>query len=237
MLPVLVIDFGSQVTQLIVRRIRESGVYCEVVPFNQAEAAIERHVPRAIVLSGGPASVCDRGSPRAPDRVFTMGVPVLGHLLRPADDGGAIGRPRGAQQQARIRPRRDRGDGTVSAGRWRVAARRARRRLDEPWRSGDRSAVGLPCARHQRQRTLRHHRRRDAPLLRRDVPSRSRAHAARRGTAAKLHANGCGHRAGLEHEGVPCRGHPPHPRAGREKARHMRPVGRRRFIGRGPSDP
>ena len=76
--PVLVIDFGSQVTQLIVRRIRESGVYCEVVPFNQAEAALEKHAPQAIVLSGGPASVGDAGSPRAPARVFTMGVPVLG---------------------------------------------------------------------------------------------------------------------------------------------------------------
>ncbi len=59
--PVLVIDFGSQVTQLIVRRIRESGVYCEVVPFNQAEAALERHAPQAIVLSGGPASVTEPG--------------------------------------------------------------------------------------------------------------------------------------------------------------------------------
>jgi GMP synthase (glutamine-hydrolysing) len=76
--PVLVIDFGSQVTQLIVRRIRESGVYCEVVPFNQAEAALEKHAPQAIVLSGGPASVGDAGSPRAPARVFTMGVPVIG---------------------------------------------------------------------------------------------------------------------------------------------------------------
>src|SRR5882672_7342910 len=76
--PVLVIDFGSQVTQLIVRRVRESGVYCEIVPFNKAEAALDSGTPRAIILSGGPASVCDVGSPRAPDRVFTLGVPVFG---------------------------------------------------------------------------------------------------------------------------------------------------------------
>jgi len=76
--PVLVIDFGSQVTQLIVRRVRESGVYCEVVPFDKAEAALERGTPRAVILSGGPASVCDPGSPRAPDRVFRLGVPVFG---------------------------------------------------------------------------------------------------------------------------------------------------------------
>ncbi len=76
--PVLVIDFGSQVTQLIVRRVRESGVYCEVVPFDKADAALLKGAPKAIILSGGPASVGDAGSPRAPDRVFTMGVPVLG---------------------------------------------------------------------------------------------------------------------------------------------------------------
>src|SRR6267154_2683994 len=76
--PVLVIVFGSQVTQLIVRRVRESGVYCEVVPFNKAEAALERETPRAIILSGGPASVGDAGSPRAPERVFQLGIPVFG---------------------------------------------------------------------------------------------------------------------------------------------------------------
>jgi GMP synthase (glutamine-hydrolysing) len=75
---VLVIDFGSQVPQLIVRRVRESGVYCEVVPFNKAEAALQNETPRAIILSGGPASVGDSGSPRAPERVFQLGVPVFG---------------------------------------------------------------------------------------------------------------------------------------------------------------
>jgi GMP synthase (glutamine-hydrolysing) len=77
-IPVLVIDFGSQVTQLIVRRVRESGVYCEVVPFHAAEAALARAQPKAIILSGGPASVLDEGSPLPPKRVFEMGVPVLG---------------------------------------------------------------------------------------------------------------------------------------------------------------
>ena len=76
--PVLVIDFGSQVTQLIVRRVRESGVYCEVVPFNKADAALKEGTPKAIILSGGPASVGDHGSPRAPQKVFELGIPVLG---------------------------------------------------------------------------------------------------------------------------------------------------------------
>ena len=54
---VLIIDFGSQVTQLIARRVREQGVYSEIVPFNRAEDALERLRPRAVILSGGPASV------------------------------------------------------------------------------------------------------------------------------------------------------------------------------------
>lgn len=75
---VLIIDFGSQVTQLIARRVRESGVYCEVVPFQSAEAAFERMSPKAVILSGGPASTTEMNSPRAPDIVFTSGVPLLG---------------------------------------------------------------------------------------------------------------------------------------------------------------
>ena len=74
---VLVIDFGSQVTQLIARRVREAGVYCEIVPFQKAEGALAKK-PRAIILSGGPASAYEKDSPRAPQAVFEMGVPVLG---------------------------------------------------------------------------------------------------------------------------------------------------------------
>jgi GMP synthase (glutamine-hydrolysing) len=76
--PVLVIDFGSQVTQLIARRVREAGVYCEILPFNKAEEALRRGTPKAIILSGGPASVTEQHTPRAPEKVFELGVPVLG---------------------------------------------------------------------------------------------------------------------------------------------------------------
>jgi GMP synthase (glutamine-hydrolysing) len=76
--PVLVIDFGSQVTQLIARRVREAGVYCEIVPFNKAEEALAKGKPKAIILSGGPASVAEDHTPRAPQRVFELDVPVLG---------------------------------------------------------------------------------------------------------------------------------------------------------------
>ncbi|PLX36750.1 MAG: GMP synthase (glutamine-hydrolyzing) [Hyphomicrobiales bacterium] len=75
---VLVIDFGSQVTQLIARRVRETGVYSEIVPFQNAEAAFHAMQPKAVILSGGPASTTDIGSPRAPQAVFDSGVPVLG---------------------------------------------------------------------------------------------------------------------------------------------------------------
>ena len=73
----LIIDFGSQVTQLIARRVRESGVYCEVVPYDKADAALDP-APRAVILSGGPESAHLEGSPRAPERLFAMGIPVLG---------------------------------------------------------------------------------------------------------------------------------------------------------------
>jgi len=75
---VLIIDFGSQVTQLIARRVREAGVYSEVVPFQSAEAAFERIAPKAVILSGSPASSLDIGSPRAPEAIFSSGLPILG---------------------------------------------------------------------------------------------------------------------------------------------------------------
>jgi GMP synthase (glutamine-hydrolysing) len=75
---VLIIDFGSQVTQLIARRVREAGVYCEIHPFQSASAAFAKMKPSAVILSGGPASVTEAGSPRAPQEVFDAGIPVLG---------------------------------------------------------------------------------------------------------------------------------------------------------------
>ncbi|MBN9037957.1 MAG: glutamine-hydrolyzing GMP synthase [Rhizobiales bacterium] len=75
---VLIIDFGSQVTQLIARRVREAGVYSEIVPFQSAEEAFRRMAPKAVILSGSPHSTIDIGSPRAPQAVFEAGVPVLG---------------------------------------------------------------------------------------------------------------------------------------------------------------
>ncbi|PDT85136.1 glutamine-hydrolyzing GMP synthase [Bradyrhizobium sp. Y36] len=75
---ILIVDFGSQVTQLIARRVREDGVYCEIVPFNKAEEAFKEMKPKAVILSGGPESVHEAGSPRAPQLIFDSGVPVMG---------------------------------------------------------------------------------------------------------------------------------------------------------------
>ena len=75
----LIVDFGSQVTKLIARRVRESGVYSEVHPFNQVDAAfLAKFDPKAIILSGGPSSVTGIGTPRAEDSVWDAGIPILG---------------------------------------------------------------------------------------------------------------------------------------------------------------
>ena len=75
---ILIVDFGSQVTQLIARRVREAGVYSEIAPFTQAEEAFHRLKPKGIILSGSPAGVPEEGSPRAPEMLFEAGVPILG---------------------------------------------------------------------------------------------------------------------------------------------------------------
>jgi GMP synthase (glutamine-hydrolysing) len=74
---ILIIDFGSQVTQLIARRVRETGVYCEIVPFQSAEEGFKRVNPKAVIFSGGPASVLEENSPRAPQIVFDSKLPIL----------------------------------------------------------------------------------------------------------------------------------------------------------------
>ena len=91
---ILIIDFGSQVTQLIARRVRECGGYSEIVPFQSAEKAFADMKPRAVILSGGPASVTSQGSPRAPQVVFDAGVPIFaicyGQQTTAVQLGGAV---------------------------------------------------------------------------------------------------------------------------------------------------
>jgi GMP synthase (glutamine-hydrolysing) len=75
---ILIVDFGSQVTQLIARRVREEKVYCEIVPFQKAEEAFAALRPKGVILSGGPASVLEKDAPLAPSGIYTAGVPILG---------------------------------------------------------------------------------------------------------------------------------------------------------------
>lgn len=75
---ILILDFGSQYTQLIARRVRETNVYCELHPYDVDAKFIKAFAPKGIILSGGPASVIEDETPRAPQIVFELGVPVLG---------------------------------------------------------------------------------------------------------------------------------------------------------------
>ena len=75
---VLVVDFGSQTTQLIARRVREQGVYCEIHPFDLDEKTVREFAPKGIILSGGPETVTEHLTPRIPEILFDARVPILG---------------------------------------------------------------------------------------------------------------------------------------------------------------
>src|SRR6476659_7278730 len=75
---ILIVDFGSQVTQLIARRVREEKVYCEIVPFQKADEAFRALRPKGVILSGGPSSVLEQGAPLAPAAIYDAGVPIIG---------------------------------------------------------------------------------------------------------------------------------------------------------------
>ena len=133
----LIIDFGSQVTQLIARRLRELNVYCEIHPFNKVtDAFLADFAPKAVILSGGPSSVFSDGAPMPPAGVFTLGVPVLGicygqqvmmHLL-----GGRV----------------DRGHGTAEFGRAFVTPTDAVTPLLQGWFDTDREQVWMSHGDH-----------------------------------------------------------------------------------------
>ncbi len=156
---ILIIDFGSQVTQLIARRVREMGVYSEVVPFQKAAEAFARMKPRAVILSGGPASPAEADSPRAPQIVFEAGVPVLGicygQMLLAAQLGGQSGK----RAPPGIWPGGSFGEGAVGLVRRRVERRGQAHGVDEPWRPHHAIAAGLCGERRFRKRALCGHRR------------------------------------------------------------------------------
>ncbi len=177
---ILIVDFGSQVTQLIARRVREERVYCEIVPYQKAEAAFRDMKPKAVILSGGPASVLDKDAPLAPKGIYDAGVPILGicygEQAMAAQLGGKVeGGHHREFGRAEVEVIADSpifegvlGEGSEISG------------VDEPRRSRHRTAAGLPCARLGAELADLDHRRRRAQILRHAIPSRSHAHAARR---------------------------------------------------------
>src|SRR5947199_1958429 len=130
---ILIVDFGSQVTQLIARRVREEGVYSEIVPFQKAEAAFMEMKPKAVILSGGPESVHEAGSPRAPQAIFDSGVPVLGicygQMTMAAQLGGEV-----------------EGGHHREFGRADVEVKAASRLFDSTWSMGERHQVWMSHA-------------------------------------------------------------------------------------------
>ena len=133
----LIIDFGSQVTQLIARRLRELNVYCEIHPFqNVTDGFLVEFAPKAVILSGGPASVIDDGSPRPPASVFELGVPVLGICY-------------GQQVMMQMLGGRvERGHGTAEFGRAFVTPSDARIELLAGWFEADQEQVWMSHGDH-----------------------------------------------------------------------------------------
>ncbi|MEM1066608.1 MAG: glutamine-hydrolyzing GMP synthase [Pseudomonadota bacterium] len=139
----LIIDFGSQVTQLIARRLRELNVYCEIHPFQGVtDAFLAAFKPKAVIFSGGPASVIDEGSPRPPRYVFDLGVPILGicygQQVMMAELGGRVERGQGTAEfgRAYVEPS---GEGTGLLEGWFAAGR------EQVWMShGDHVAALAP---------------------------------------------------------------------------------------------
>ena len=225
---VLIIDFGSQVTQLIARRVREQGVYSEIVPFNRAQDALERLKPKAVILSGGPASVTEFGTPRAPDWVFEAGLPVLGicygeQTMVAQLGGGVEGGHHREFGRAELRGHRRYGP-----VRRRVGQGRDRHGVDEPRRPRHPAARRLQGGGRLQGRPVRGHRRREAPALRRAVPPRGGAHPARGRADRQLRAPHRRAAGRLEHGALQVERDRQDPRPGRQGPRHLRPLGRRR---------
>src|SRR6201996_1698323 len=122
---ILIVDFGSQVTQLIARRVREEKVFCEIVPFQKAAEAFAAMKPTAVILSGGPASVLEQNAPLAPKGLFDAGVPVLGICY-------------GEQAMAHQLGGQVEGGHHREFGRAEVDVKAANKLFDGVWQAGDR---------------------------------------------------------------------------------------------------
>ena len=183
---ILILDFGSQVTQLIARRVREAHVYCEIHPNDVSDAFIREFAPKGIILSRQPRQHLRGARPARAAGGVGPGRAGAGHLLRHVHDGGAAGRPGRGQHAPRVRLCRGARARPHRAAEGHRGLRHARRPrhaegVDEPRRQGHRAAAGLQADGQHAELPDRRHGRRGARLLRRAVPPRGDAHACRAG--------------------------------------------------------
>ncbi len=190
---ILILDFGSQYTQLVARRVRELGVYCELWAWDVTEAQIREFNPSGIILSGGPESTTEENSPRAPQYVFEAGVPVFGVCYGMQTMAMQLGgHVEGSNERefgyAQVEVVNDsalvRGIEDSPDRRRQTAAGR----VDEPRRQSDRHPSGLRNRRQHRQLPVRHYGQRRKTLLRRAVPPGSDPHPSGDAYAGALRA-------------------------------------------------
>ena len=217
---VLIVDFGSQVTQLIARRVREAGVYCEIVPFQSADEAFQRLKPKAVILSGSPALHCRyrqsaraAGSLRQPACRF-FGI-CYGEQTMCAQLGGKVE----SRASPRIRPRLSRHRGRMRAVRWRLGQGHTPSGVDEPWRPRYGDARWLQGRRHlHRTRPLR----RSPTRAQNTTPCSSTRKSCTRRMApscSKTSSTHRRHQGRLVDVGLSREGGRSHPQAGRRQAR------------------
>ena len=230
---ILILDFGSQVTQLIARRVREAGVYCEIRPFATPAAEIERLAPKGVILSGGPASLTQAEAPRPDEGLYALGIPLLGICYGQQAMCAALG---GAVESAE---RREFGRAFLDIvepcalfdGVWPVGAR------EQVWMSHGDAVAALPEGFRAVARTA------SAPFAAIADDRRGfyglqfhpevvhTPHGA--ALLQKLRAQCRGLRRRLVDGLVPHRRRRGHTRGRGRRARRVRPLGRRRFVGGG----
>jgi GMP synthase (glutamine-hydrolysing) len=215
---ILILDFGAQYTQLIARRLRETHVYCEIHPYDVGDDFIRAFAPKGIVLSGGPNSVTEGDTPRAPDAVWSLGVPVLGicygmQTMAAQLGGGRAGRCANSVTR-RFAPR---GHSTLFRGIEDRTNEEGHGLLDVWMSHGDKVTVDATGASPHRQQRRMRHRRNGRRVSATSTPCQFHPEVTHtdRGAAilARFAHEICGLRRRLEHGRITCRSDRRHPRS------------------------